>query len=42
MTFTALCNRGSPLSLGEVHLAEAQFERDAWAERFRLIGEVLV
>ena len=27
------------MSLGEVHLAEAQFERDAWAERFRLIGE---
>ena len=39
-----LRNRGASLSLGEVRPADAPFERDAWAEHFRLIeeGPVLV
>ena len=32
-------NRGFSISLGEVRPADVQVERDAWAERFRLIGE---
>ena len=38
-TFEELRNRGASLSLGEVRPADAPFERDAWAEHFRLIGE---
>ena len=38
-TFKELRLRGSSLSSGEVRPAEAQMERDAWAEHFRLIGE---
>ena len=38
-TFKELRNRGASPSLGEVRPANAPFERDAWAEHFRLIGE---
>ena len=38
-TFKELRLRGASLSLGEVRPADAPFERDAWAEHFRLIGE---
>ena len=38
-TFKELRLRGASISLGEVRPADAPFERDAWAEHFRLIGE---
>ena len=37
--FKELRHRGCSLSFGEVRPADVQFERDAWAEHFRLIGE---
>ena len=38
-TFKELRLRGSSLSSGEIRPAEAELERDAWAEHFRMIGE---
>ena len=38
-TFKDLRLRGSAAALGDARPAEAQRERDAWAEHFRLIGE---
>ena len=38
-TFRELRLRGSSAKMGEVQPAEAQRERDAWAEHFRKIGE---
>ena len=38
-TFRELRLRGSSAKMGEVQPAEAQSERDAWAEHFRKIGE---
>ena len=38
-TFKELRLRGSSVALGDVSPKEAQGERDAWAEHFRLIGE---
>ena len=38
-TFRELRLRGSSAKMGEIQPAEAQRERDAWAEHFRKIGE---
>ena len=38
-TFRELRYRGANVSSGEVAPKDAQAERDAWAEHFRLIGE---
>ena len=38
-TFRELRSRGANIPSGEVAPKDAQAERDAWAEHFRLIGE---
>ena len=38
-TLKELRNRGASVHLGDVRPADADAERDAWAEHFRLIGE---